>query len=251
MNKIRIIPSILYRNFSIVKGKEFASWRVVGNLQQVVQIYALREVDEIIFLDLDAHKTNIINFNLIKSFADNCFMPLTVGGGIKNIDDIEKLLKNGADKVCVNSEAFLNKKLINDAVKKFGSQCISISIDYKNIRKNLKNVFINSGKTDTKKKLFDWVEEVNEMNVGEVICTSIDHEGKMDGFDINTLLRLNKKLNSPIIAAGGCGAPSDAVKLLKKTQVSGLSIASMFHFTEFTPLDVKKALKKNKFNIRM
>ena len=151
MNKIRIIPSILYRNFSIVKGKEFASWRVVGNLQQVVQIYALREVDEIIFLDLDAHKTNIINFNLIKSFADNCFMPLTVGGGIKNIDDIEKLLKNGADKVCVNSEAFLNKKLIKDAVKKFGSQCISISIDYKNIRKNHKNVFINSEKPTLKK----------------------------------------------------------------------------------------------------
>ena len=126
MNKIRIIPTILYRNFSIVKGRNFASWRIVGNLHQVTKIYSLREVDEIIFLDLDAHRTNNINFTLIKNFADECFMPVTVGGGVKTLFDIEKLLNSGADKVCINSQAFLDQNFIKEAVKKFGSQCISI-----------------------------------------------------------------------------------------------------------------------------
>ena len=176
MNKIRIIPSILFRNFSIVKGKNFASWRIVGNLHQVVKIYALREVDEIIFLDLDAHRSNNINYNLIQSFANECFMPVTVGGGVRNLFDIEKLLNIGADKICINSQAFLNKNFIKEAVKKFGSQCISISIDYKSQLNKEKLIYINSGKTKTSKLLLDWLKEINDLEVGEIICTSIDHQ---------------------------------------------------------------------------
>ena len=249
MNKIRIIPSILYRNFSIVKGKNFASWRIVGNLQQIIKIYSLREVDEIIFLDLDAHKSNNINYNLIQNFANECFMPVTIGGGIKSLYDIEKLLKAGADKICINTEAFLNKSLISEAVKQFGSHCISISIDYKTYKKK-KFIHINSGKNPTKKLLFDWLKEINDLNVGEILCTSIDHEGMMNGFDVKTLKEINSKSSSPIIASGGCGKPSDVSKLLQKTKVSGISIASMFHFSEFTPLDVKNHLRKKKYKIR-
>ncbi len=250
MNKIRIIPTILHRNFSIVKGKNFASWRIVGNLHQVVKIYALREVDEIIFLDLDAHKTNNINLNLIKNFATECFMPVTVGGGVKNLFDIENILNAGADKVCINSEVFLNKNFIKKAVKRFGSQCISVSIDYMKHSDKKKYIYINSGKTFTKKKLFQWIDEINELNVGEIICTSINHEGMMNGFDIDTIKKINELSKSPVIASGGCGTPKDALKLLKKTIVSGLSISSMFHFSEYTPLDVKELLLKEKFKIR-
>ena len=250
MSKIRIIPTILFRNFSIVKGKNFASWRIVGNLHQVVKIYALREVDEIIFLDLDAHRSNNINYNLIQSFANECFMPVTVGGGVRNLFDIEKLLNIGADKVCINSQAFLNKNFIKEAVKKFGSQCISISVDYKMHNNKQKYVYINSGKKFTHKKLFDWIKDINELNVGEIIFTSIDHEGMMSGFDIDTIKSINKLTKSPIIASGGCGNPKHASSLLKKSVVSGLSISSMFHFSEYTPLDVKEHLASQKFNIR-
>lgn len=249
MNKVRIIPTILHRNFSIVKGKKFESWRIVGNLYQIIKIYALREVDEIIFLDLDAHKTDSININLIKNFADECFMPITIGGGVKTLFDIESLLRAGADKVSINTEAYLNKKFILDAVKRFGSQCITVSIDYKNSNKD-KFVYINSGKTNTNKILMEWIKEINDLNVGEIICTSIDHEGIMKGFDIKTLKKINQISLSPVIASGGCGHPSDAVNLLKSANVSGLSISSLFHFSEFTPLDVKKFLKKNNFNVR-
>ena len=250
MNKIRIIPTILYRNFSIVKGRNFASWRIVGNLYQVIKIYSLREVDEIIFLDLDAHKTNNINFNLIKNFADECFMPVTVGGGVKTLFDIEKLLNSGADKVCINTQAFLDKNFIKDAVKKFGSQCISISVDYRKHKNKQKYIYINSGEKFTNKKLFDWIKEINELNVGEIIFTSIDHEGMMNGFDIDTIKSINKLTKSPLIASGGCGNPKHASRLLKKSIVSGLSISSMFHFSQFTPLDVKEHLRRQKFKIR-
>ncbi len=250
MNKIRIIPTILFRNFSIVKGKNFASWRIVGNLHQVVKIYALREVDEIIFLDLDAHRSNNINYNLIQSFANECFMPVTVGGGVRNLFDIEKLLNIGADKICINSQAFLNKNFIKEAVKKFGSQCISISIDYKSQLNKEKLIYINSGKTKTSKLLLDWLKEINDLEVGEIICTSIDHEGTMQGFDIETIKKINLKSKSPVIASGGCGNPSDASKLIKSTKVSGLSISSMFHFSQYTPMDVKEHLTKKNFNVR-
>ena len=250
MNKIRIIPTILYRNFSIVKGRNFASWRIVGNLHQVIKIYSLREVDEIIFLDLDAHKTNNINFNLIKNFADECFMPVTVGGGVKTLFDIEKLLNSGADKVCINTQAFLDKNFIKDAVKKFGSQCISISVDYRKHKNKQKYIYINSGEKFTNKRLFDWIKEINELNVGEIIFTSIDHEGMMNGFDIDTIKSVNKLTKSPLIASGGCGNPKHASSLLKKSIVSGLSISSMFHFSQFTPLDVKEHLRRQKFKIR-
>lgn len=249
MKKVRIIPTILHRNFSIVKGKKFKSWRIVGNLYQIIKIYTLREVDEIIFLDLDAYKTDSININLIKNFADECFMPITIGGGVKTLFDIETLLRAGADKVSINTEAYLNKKFILDAVKRFGSQCITVSIDYKIFNKE-KFVYINSGKTNTNKLLMEWIKEINDLNVGEIICTSIDHEGIMKGFDTKTLKKINQISRSPVIASGGCGHPSDAVNLLKSTNISGLSISSLFHFSEFTPLDVKKFLKKNNFNVR-
>ena len=249
MNKIRIIPTILFKKFSTVKGRNFASWRIAGNLNQVIKIYSLREVDEIVFFDVDAHSSNELQYNLVENISEYCFMPLTVGGGIKNLFHIEKLLNAGADKVCINTECFFNKQLIIDAVKKFGSQCISISIDYKLINHE-KFVHVKSGNYNTNKKLIDYFSEINELNVGEIICTSIDHEGMMQGFDIETIKLLNNISRSPIIASGGCGKPSDVINLLKKADISAISIASMFHFTEHTPLDVKKELKRNGFNVR-
>jgi imidazole glycerol phosphate synthase subunit HisF len=130
MHKVRIIPTLLYKD-NLVKGKMFKSWRVVGNLYQMIKLYNLREVDELIFLDIDANQKNKIQFDLIDEFADDCFVPLTIGGGIKSLQDIEQLLKVGADKVCINSTAVKDLDFVKKAVDKYGAQCIVISIDYK------------------------------------------------------------------------------------------------------------------------
>jgi cyclase len=145
MHKVRIIPTLLYNN-TLVKGKNFNSWRVVSDLHTMIILYNLREVDELIFFDANATFNNFIDLELIDHFADDCFVPLTIGGGVKNITDIENLLKVGADKICINSAAVENPEFVMNAINKYGSQCIVISIDYKINNNNQKEVFINSGK---------------------------------------------------------------------------------------------------------
>ena len=146
MLKIRIIPSLLFNGTNLVKGKNFNSWRTVGSVFQSIKLFSLRSVDELIFLDISAYKNKIINFKLIDDFADECFMPLTVGGGIRTIDDIKEILRNGADKVSINSAAIYDYKFIKESIKYFGSQCIIVSIDYKKNSKGEKKLFINSEK---------------------------------------------------------------------------------------------------------
>ena len=148
MQKIRIIPTILFNEENIVKGKNFKSWRKVGSLYQAIKIYNLREVDELIFLDINSTKKNFIEYKLIDDFADECFMPVTVGGGVKSLENIEMLLKSGADKVCINTAAYNDRNFIQKAIKTYGSQCIVISVDYKRINNKL-IVHTNSGKKNT------------------------------------------------------------------------------------------------------
>ena len=160
MHKLRIVPTLLYKN-NLVKGKNFKSWRVVGNLYQMIKLYNLREVDELIFFDIEANKKNSIQFSLIDEFADECFVPLTVGGGIKSLDDIENLLKVGADKVCINSRAVTDIRFVEEAINKYGSQCIVISLDYKKNNEDQKEIYINSGKTPTGLILENIVEKLH------------------------------------------------------------------------------------------
>lgn len=252
MKKIRILPTVLFNDFSIVKGENFESWRIVGNLVQIVKIYSLREVDELIFFDISASKKNKkIDFRLVDEFADHCFMPLTVGGGISSIEDIEKLLKVGADRVAINTQAFLNPDLIKSSVSKFGSQCIIVGIDYKKNDKGKNEVYIKSGSISTKVDLFDYLEKIKLLNPGEIILTSINHDGTMKGYDIETFIKAKEILNIPIIASGGCGNYQHMADLLEKCSISALSAASMYHFTEQTPLGAKKFLKKKGFKVRL
>ena len=142
MNKIRIIPTILFNDSNIIKGKRFSSWRIIGNLKQSIRIFSLREVDELIILDISASRSSKeINLKLIDEIADDCFMPLTVGGGIKSLKDIENVLNLGADKVSINTQAFLNRNFLSDAINKYGSQCIVVSVDYKKKKQRKKRSF--------------------------------------------------------------------------------------------------------------
>ena len=250
MLKIRIIPSLLYDGSNLVKGKQFNSWRTIGSVFQNIKLYSLRGVDEIIFLDIMAYKNKKIDFNLIDDFADECFMPLTVGGGIKSIEDIEETLRRGADKVSINSAAFENYQLIEDAVRYFGSQCIILSIDYKKDKNGNKKIFLNAEKKLTKIDLFEYMEKVEKNKPGEILLTSVDHDGMMGGYDIETIKKINKSSNIPIIASGGAGSEEDIYKVIKETNVQAVAASSIFHFTEITPLNVKKYLSSKGLEMR-
>ena len=250
MNKIRIIPSVLFRDTNTMKGKNFKSWRIVGSVMQSIKLYSLREVDELIFLDVTATKNNEINYDLINEFAKECFMPVVVGGGIKNINDIENILKIGADRVCINTALVENINFVREAIKIFGVQCIVGSIDYKkDDNKNI--IWTNSGSVKTDKESFSFLKKVEDIGLGELLLTSIDHDGVMNGYDNLILKKVNSDFDFKVIASGGAGAKEDIYKTIKDTNVSAISCSSIFHFTENTPLTIKKFLKDKKINVRI
>lgn len=251
MLKKRIIPTLLFKNNKLVKGINFNSWRTVGSIMQAVRIYKMRKVDELILLDISATNLNKkIDLDLINEVANECFMPLTFGGGIKNLEDISNILKSGADKVCINTAATNNLKFIKDACRVFGSQAIIVSVDYKKNKNNL-DIWSNSGQIKTNLIIEDYLKNLENIGVGEIILTSIDRDGTMTGYDIDTLKKINKFLNIPVIAAGGAGDFENMFDLLKTTNISALAAASIYHFTKKTPLDVKKYLKEKKIPVRL
>ena len=251
MLKKRIIPTLLFKNNKLVKGINFNSWRTVGSIMQAVRIYKMRKVDELILLDISATNLNKkIDLDLINEVANECFMPLTFGGGIKNLENISSILKSGADKVCINTAATNNLKFIKNACRVFGSQAIIVSVDYKKNKNNL-DIWSNSGQIKTNLIFEDYLKDLENIGVGEIILTSIDRDGTMTGYDIDTLKKVNKFLNIPVIAAGGAGDFENMFDLLKTTNISALAAASIYHFTKKTPLDVKKYLKEKKIPVRL
>ena len=224
------MPSLLFNGTNLVKGKNFNSWRTVGSVFQNIKLFSLRSVDELIFLDISAYKNKIINFKLIDDFADECFMPLTVGGGIRNIDDIKEILGNGADKVSINSAAIYDHKFIKESIKYFGNQCIIISIDYKKNSKGEKKLFINSEKKLSEIDLFEYINEISKLNPGEILLNSVDHDGMMSGFDVNTIRKVTQITKIPIIASGGAGSKEDIYEVIKNTGVTAITASSIFFF---------------------
>jgi len=251
MLKLRIIPTLLFKNLKLVKGKKFNSWRTTQSIMTAVRIYNLRQVDELILLDISA--TNLgqkIDLELVNDVANECFMPLTFGGGISSTGDISDLLKAGADKVCINTAATIDLKFIGDACKEFGSQSIVVSVDYKIINDRI-YIFSNSGENQTNLEFEKYLIQLERVGVGEIILTSIDRDGSMSGYDVETIKYASKLLNIPLIASGGAGEFDNMLKLVNETNVSALAAASIYHFTVKTPLDVKKFLINNNVSIRM
>ncbi len=251
MLKKRIIPTLLYNNFKLVKGIKFHSWRTVGSIMQAVKIYNIREVDELILLDVFATNNNKkIDLDLVNEVANECFMPLTFGGGITTLDDIAKIIKTGADKVSINSIAIKDIEFVNKASKMFGSQCIVISIDYK-IENGIPVIYSNSGNIKTQLNLGSYVKDLENAGAGEILLTCIDRDGVMEGYDIETIKKVCKISSLPIIASGGCGEENHAYTLVKETDVSAVGAASMYHFTHITPLDLKRYLGERKIPVRI
>lgn len=248
MLKIRLIPILTFNGVSLVKTKQFKNPRTIGNPIQTARVYNARKVDELAFIDIKAtDEERKINLGIVKKVIDECFMPVSIGGGISSFDDISDLLKIGADKVIIKSVAIKNPDFIKSAVLYFGSQCISISVD---VIKKKGGYFIYS-KYSENLKLNHFIAIMNEMNVGEFIINSVDNDGMMCGYDYHLYTHIQSLTSKPLVALGGVSKPSDFISLVDCGFNGGLAAASIYHFTQYTPNDVKRELSLNDIPVRI
>lgn len=243
MLKVRIMPILLYRDYELVKGVGFDSWRGVGSAMQAIRVYNMREVDELIFLDITAtREEREPDFELIDDLADECFMPLTVGGGVRSLDDVRRLLDVGADKVAINSEAIRNPELIREVAQRFGAQCVVVSIDVRKHASGQYEIFTHSGNRGTGVDPVVFAKEAARLGAGEILLTSIEKDGSMDGYDLELIQQVSGSVEIPVIASGGAGNYEDLYKALTIGNAAAVAAASIFHFTEQTPLAAKEYL---------
>ena len=245
MLKVRIIPTLLWKQFGLVKGIGFDSWRRVGPVLPAVKVYNQREVDELILVDIVAHQsTDDLDFESIDEFGQECFVPLTVGGGIVRIEQVQKLLRVGADKVCVNTAAFTRPELVSEIAKRHGSQCVVASID---VRKNPLGggwqCFSDAGNQPTGWEVSAWAHEIEDRGAGEILVTSIERDGTFQGYDLALIEAVVHAVKIPVIASGGAGNYQHMVDAVKQAGASAVAAASMFHFTEQTPSGAKAAMQ--------
>ena len=248
MLKVRLIPVMTFNGISLVKTKQFTNPRTVGNPIQVARVYNSRNVDELIFVDIKAtEQGRNINLPLVKKVIDECFMPVTIGGGIRTFEDINDLLGIGADKVLIKSMALQDPDFIINAVDYFGSQCISIAVD----------VILDDGeywiqqKNDEKVLMEVFINKMNQCNVGEFVVNAVDNDGMMNGYDHDLYQKVTRITSKPIVALGGAGTPSHFIQLMQTGYNGALAAASIYHFTQFTPQEVKSTLNNAKIPVRI
>jgi cyclase len=248
MLKVRVIPTLLHKSWGLVKGKQFDSLRAVGSPMQAIKVYNLRNVDELAFLDVTATaEERGPDFDLIDELADECFMPLAVGGGIRTVDDVRRLLLVGADKVVIGTAALEDAELVRAVSDRFGAQCIVVSIDTKRDER----VWIRSGTHDTGRDAADVAREMESRGAGEILLQSVDDDGVMDGYDVATIARVTAEVSIPVIASGGAGTFEHMVEALDRGGASAVAAASMFHFTEQTPMEAKQTIGAAGFPVRV
>ncbi|MDG2503649.1 MAG: imidazole glycerol phosphate synthase subunit HisF [Flavobacteriaceae bacterium] len=247
----RIIPCLDIKDGRTVKGVNFVDLRDAGNPVELARQYADENADELVFLDISATEQKRKTLaDLVLKVAAAIDIPFTVGGGISSVEDVEILLQNGADKVSINSAAVKNPALINACAEQFGSQCVVIAIDAKQINGHWK-VHLVGGKVPTELDLFDWAKEVAEREAGEILFTSMDHDGTKDGFANQALARLSEEVNIPIIASGGAGNSSHFVDTFTHGKADAALAASIFHFGEISISKLKQELKQQHLAIRI
>lgn len=267
----RIIPCLDIKNGRVVKGVHFLNLKDAGDPVELASYYSASGADELVFLDITAtlEKRDTI-LELVQKTAEKVFIPLTVGGGIRKIEDIRLLLKYGADKISINTAAVKNPDLIKESAEKFGSQCIVVAIDVKkkidfhsqflqeqvyscgNRNKNDKwTVFINAGTTPTELDAIEWAEKVEKLGAGEILLTSMNTDGTKIGYDIEITRRIAEVVNIPIIASGGAGNLEHIFQVLSAGKADAALAASIFHYSEYTIADIKQYLKEKGLNIRI
>lgn len=251
MLKTRVIPTLLYRDFGLVKGVRFDSRRGVGAALQAIKVYEVRGVDELVFLDVAATLAGRgPDFALVDELADNCFMPLTVGGGVRTSDDIGALLRVGADKVAINTAFVENPSVVRDGADRFGSQCIVVSIDTRANADGRTTARTRCATTDTGIEAVDAARSAEELGAGEILLTSADRDGTFDGYDLATLRAVCDAVTIPVIASGGAANAGHMVEALE-VGASAVAAASIYHFTHQTPREMKVAIAAAGYPVRL
>ena len=233
----RIIPCLDVHGGRVVKGTNFLNLRDAGDPVEVAARYEQEGADELVFLDITAsHEEREILLDVVRRTAEVVFMPLTVGGGIRTLDDIRTLLKAGCDKVSINSAAVKNPDFVREAALKFGSQCIVVNIDPKRVRQNdeVWEVFINGGRVSTGREAVAWAREVEQLGAGEIVLTSMDADGTQNGYDLEITRAVADAVGIPVVASGGAGSPEHLYQAFSAGGASAALAASIFHYGQYT-----------------
>ena len=251
----RVIPCLDVHAGRVVKGTNFVQLRDAGDPVEIAARYELEGADELVFLDITAsHEQRSIMIDVVRRTADQVFMPLTVGGGIRTIDDIRDLLQAGCDKVSLNSIACKNPDFIRQASERFGAQCIVVNMDPRRVIKDGKEfweVFIHGGRTPTGIEVVEWAQRVEELGAGEIVVTSMDRDGTKDGYDLPITLAVSKAVSIPVVASGGAGNPQHMVEAILMAQADAVLAASIFHFGQYTIAQTKNLMAQNGIPVRL
>ncbi|MDC3110826.1 imidazole glycerol phosphate synthase subunit HisF [Pelagibacteraceae bacterium] len=252
MLKKRIIPCLDVDNGRVVKGVNFIDLIDAGDPVEQAKLYNSEGADELCFLDITASSDNRQTLlNTVKKTAENCFIPLTVGGGVRNLEDIKKLLHAGADKVSINTSAVLNREFVKQAAEKYGSSTIVIAVDAKNISDNKWEVFTHGGREATGIDAIEYCQEVANLGAGEILLTSMDRDGTKLGFDVDLLKRITSKIYIPVIASGGVGTLEHFSQGILQGGANSVLAASVFHFGQLKIQDVKRYLADKNIPVRI
>ena len=252
MLKKRIIPCLDINNGRVVKGINFINLIDAGDPAEQAKIYNDQGADEICFLDISAsHENRNTTLEVVKKTTENCFVPLTVGGGVRTIEDINNLLLAGADKVSINTAAVTNENIITESAQRFGSQCIVVAVDAKKINNDKWEVFTHGGRKPTGKDVLKFVQKMETFGAGEILLTSMDRDGTKKGYDLDLTKKISNSVNIPVIASGGVGSLEHMHQGFKIGKASAVLAASIFHFGEYSIQDAKKYLDSKGIPVRI
>ena len=253
MLKVRLIPTLTLRGERLVKTKQFGPTRDVGDPLKAPMVYDAQLSDELVFLDMDATRDGRPVDCLeaaVARIAGSCFMPLTAGGGIRDVEDVRRLVRAGADKVAINAGAIERPELIRDAAQAFGTQCVVVAIDVRGNGDGSYKVYTHGGTRETALDPVAWARSTADLGAGEILLTSIDRDGTMTGYDLALVERVVRSVNIPVIASGGAGKPQDFVDAIRKAGAAAVAAASLFHFTDQSPIKAKAYMRRAGLPVR-
>lgn len=251
----RVIPCLDVDRGRVVKGTNFLHLRDAGDPVEVAARYESEGADELVFLDITAsHEGRDIMLDVVRRTAEQVFMPLTVGGGIRTIDDVRRLLLAGCDKVSINSAAVRDPEFVRQAARRFGSQCIVVNIDPKRVQRDGREVWevhINGGRVPTGLEAVEWARRVEELGAGEIVLTSMDADGTKNGYDLPMTAAVSDAVSVPVVASGGAGSPEHLADAITKGKADAALAASIFHFGEFTIEETKRIMRDRGVQVRL
>lgn len=251
----RVIPCLDVHNGRVVKGTNFVNLRDAGDPVQVARRYEQEGADELVFLDITAsHEKRVIILDVVRRTAEQVFMPLTVGGGVRTIDDVRALLSAGCDKVSINSAACKDPEFVRKAADRFGSQCIVVNIDPRRVQRDgveVWEVHINGGRTPTGLLAVPWAREVERLGAGEIVLTSMDADGTCDGYDLPITSAVSEAVSIPVVASGGAGNPHHLVDAILLGKADAALAASIFHFGQYTIAETKRIMQEAGIPVRI